>query len=277
MEADKAIAQFIVDRPLLSFAPDDRVAAALAAMKEHESDCVLICESDKLRGIFTQRDFLNRVAVVGKSDGALGDVMTRDPNALQEQDSIMVALHRMAVGNYRNVPIVDEGGRAIANLSVWEVMQHLSEMFAAGQTEAADNDLAALGQEPVAALSLLPCVEVEATDRLLSVLSLMLQRACGAVRVNHGDRLAGIFAERDLMCRIDYSSTEWHDTPVSAVMTPDPVCIDRHTSIAGALEQMNKNRFRHLPVVKDAQEENATLVSVREILSFVASRQKSRG
>ena len=275
MGHDKAIAAFIADHALISFAPDDRVAAAVAAMKEHKSDCVLVCESGTLRGIFTQRDFLNRVAVVGKSDGALGDVMTKEPDALKEQDSIMSALHRMAVGNYRNVPIVDESGRAIANVDVWDVMQHLSDVFASGDAESADDGLAALGQRSLEALHPRPAVEVDATDPLLGILSLMLQRACGAVRVNDGDRLVGIFAERDLMYRVDYSSTGWHDTPVSAIMTPDPLCIDRQSSIADALETMNKNRLRHLPVVDDA-EENATLVSVREILSFVASRQPSQ-
>lgn len=277
MGSDKAIANFIADRPLVSFAPDDRVAAAVAAMKENKSDCVLVCEADALRGVFTQRDFLNRVAVVGESDGALGDVMTKEPDTLRAQDSIMSALHRMAVGNYRNVPIVDESGRAIANLSVWDVMRHLSETFAGGQSGAADGALAALGNESLEALSPRPAVEVETTDPLLSILSLMLQRACGAVRVNDGDRLAGIFAERDLMYRVDYSTTEWHDTPVSSVMTPDPVCIDRKTSVADVLALMNEHRFRHIPIVDDAPEENPALVSVRDILSFVASRQKSRG
>lgn len=271
MGSDKAIANFIADRPLVSFGPDDRVAAAVAAMKEHQSDCVLVCESDRLRGIFTQRDFLNRVAVVGESDAALGDVMTKDPDALREQDSIMSALHRMAVGNYRNIPVVDDSGKAVANLGVWDVMQHLSEVFADG-----DGELAGLGEQSLEALYPRPSVEVETTDRLLGILSLMLQRACGAVRVNDGDRLAGIFAERDLMYRVDYSTTEWHDKPVSEVMTPDPVCISRQTSIADTLELMNKNRFRHLPVVDDTPDEHSKLVSVREILSFVASRHKSQ-
>lgn len=276
MGPDQTIANYIADRPLVSFGPDDRVAAAVAAMIEHGSDAVLVCESDALVGIFTQRDFLNRVAVVGRSDGPLGEVMTKEPDVLRAQDDIMSALRRMAVGNYRNLPIVDEGGRAIANLSVWDVMQHLSEVFAAGQAEASDGDLAALGRESLEALYARPSVEVEATDPLLGILSLMLQRACGAVRVNDGDRLVGIFAERDLMYRVDYSTTEWHDTPVSEVMTPDPVCISRDTSIGEALEQMTQNRFRHLPVVDDGTEDGATLVSVREILSFVASRQKAR-
>ena len=267
MGSDKTIAEFIADQPLVWFGPEDRVAAAVAAMKEHRSDCVLVCESDRLRGIFTQRDFLNRVAVVGKSDAALGDVMTKQPDTLREKDSIMSALHRMAVGNYRNVPIVDDSGRAVANLSVWDVMRHLSTLFAGG-----DESFAALGRESLEALYPRPSVEVETTEPLLGLLSLMLQRACGAVRVNEGDRLAGIFAERDLMYRVDYSTTAWHDMPVSEVMTPDPVCIPRQSSIAEALEQMTRNGFRHLPVVDDDPEEYAKLVSVREILSFVASR-----
>lgn len=271
MESNRAIGAFVADRPLIAFGPGDRVEAAVAAMKEHESDCVLVCEGGALRGIFTQRDFLNRVAVVGKSDAALGEVMTANPDALGAGDGLALALNRMAVGNYRNIPVVGDGGEALAHLSVWDVMQHLSDSFASG-----DAELAALGSKPLAALSLRPSVEVDTGDRLLGILSLMLQRACGAVRVNDGDRLAGIFAERDLMYRVDYSTTAWHEIAVSEVMTPDPVCISRQATIAEALALMTNKRFRHLPIIDDDPDDYSKLVSIREILAFVASRKPAR-
>jgi CBS domain-containing protein len=269
MTPDRTIAEFTADLPLIALGPNDRVTAAVAAMKEHRSDCVLVCEGDELRGIFTQRDFLCRVAVVGESDGALRDVMTADPDVMRPQDPMMVGLRRMAVGNYRNIPVVDDAGMAVANLSVWEVMRFVTEAFASG-------DLAELGQTPLEKLSPRPAVEIETTDRLLNTLNLMVQRACGAVRVNEGDRLAGIFAERDLMYRVDYSTTAWHTTPISAVMTPEPTCIDRRATVADALEQMSEHGFRHMPIVGHSPEENPTLVSVRDILAFVASRHPDR-
>ena len=100
----------------------------------------------------------------------------------------------------------------------------------------------------------------------------MMQRACGAVRVNQDDRLAGIFAEQDLMHRVDYSNTEWHTLPVSKVMTKDPLCIERDTTIADALATMSKHSFRHLPVVAAPSEETSRIVSIRELLGLVASR-----
>lgn len=263
MGTDKTIAEFTANRAPICFAPGDRVVAAVAAMKEHTSDCVLVCESNTVRGVFTQRDFLNRVAAVGKNDAPLGDVMTKDPAVLRENDSIMTALRRMAAGNYRNIPIVDAGGKATANLGIWDVMSHLSERFT--------SDLKQLGALSIDAIYLRPAVEVETTDRLLDVLNLMMNRSCGAVRVNQDERLAGIFAEQDLMHRIDYSTSEWHSVPVSEVMTKNPVCIERDKTIADALAIMNKQSFRHLPVIDDASE-NASMVSIREILGFVASR-----
>ena len=176
----------------------------------------------------------------------------------------MTALRRMAVGNYRNIPIVDKGGQAIANLSIWEIMRHLADRFA--------GDLSHLGEMSIKEIYQRPAVEVESTMGLPSVLSLMMQRACGAIRVNEDERLVGIFAEQDLMHRVDYSKAGWESILVSDVMTKNPLCAKRDTTIAAALKVMNENSFRHLPVDDEPSAETTWLVSVRDILGFVASR-----
>lgn len=264
MGTEKAITDYIAECPPFCFAPEDQVAAAVASMKEHKSDCVLVCEGDIVRGVFTQRDFLRRVALAGQADAKLGDVMTKNPDVLREHDSIMTALRRMAVGNYRNIPIVGENGQAIANLSIWEVMRHLGDRFA--------GDLSHLGEMSIEALYQRPAVEVESSMGLLSVLTLMMQRACGAIRVNKDERLVGIFAEQDLMHRVDYSKAGWDSISVANVMTKNPMCIQRDTTIAAALSTMNEHSFRHLPVVDDPSAETTWIVSVRDILGFVVSR-----
>lgn len=264
MSTEKTIGDVIPSRSPLSFAPGDQATAAVAAMKEQKADCVLVCDSDGMKGVFTQRDFLNRVAAVGKSDAPLGDVMTRDPASLDEGDSVHTALRRMAVGNYRNIPVLGADGGVSANLSVWEVMKHISDRFA--------DDWSEIGAASVEALYHRPAVEVESTETLLNVLNLMVQRSCGAVRVNQADSLVGIFTEQDLMHRVDYSSSEWHSTPVSEVMTRAPLSIERDMTVAAALSLMNEKSYRHLPVVDDPSEEITRLVSIREILGFVSSR-----
>lgn len=125
------IDQFISDEPLPAVAPDDPVSAAMTAMKTHASDCALVLDGDTLVGIFTERDFLNRVTAQQRAPGEtrVREVMTVEPETLRAHDSIAYAINRMVVRGFRNIPIVDEGNRAVAVLDVRDVMTHLSVLF----------------------------------------------------------------------------------------------------------------------------------------------------
>jgi len=110
---------------------DDRVARAFDAMSRDSHDCVLVTTAGRLAGIFTSRDFLNRVAAVRGDPQAmlLGAVMTPEPRTLKPSDPVAFAINWMAVEGFRNVPIVDDTGRALGVLTVWDVMRTLSAIF----------------------------------------------------------------------------------------------------------------------------------------------------
>jgi CBS domain-containing protein len=135
----KTIADFISDEPLPQVAPDQSVEAAVDVMSDTKSDCVLILDGDRLVGIFTERDFLNRVTAKKRppAQTPIADVMTADPSTLRQKDRISYAINRMAVGGFRNIPIVDENARPVAVLSVRDVMRHLYELFAEVEGDAA--------------------------------------------------------------------------------------------------------------------------------------------
>jgi CBS domain-containing protein len=109
-------------RPV-SVGPDDEVAAAVALMQEHGIGCVTV-ESDRLVGILTERDVVLKLA--GRSlDGILvRDVMTPDPVVLRGDDTIAVAIHKMAMGGFRHIPLVS-GGRATGIVSARDLSHHL--------------------------------------------------------------------------------------------------------------------------------------------------------
>jgi CBS domain-containing protein len=109
----------------------DRVSHAFDEMSREAHDCVLVMQGSALAGIFTSRDFLNRVAAV-RADPAelvLGDVMTPTPRTLRPRDPVAFAINWMAVEGFRNVPIVDDGGEVLGVLTVWDVMRHLEAIF----------------------------------------------------------------------------------------------------------------------------------------------------
>jgi CBS domain-containing protein len=118
-------------RAVPRFSARDPVARAFDAMSRESHDCVLIVDGTELRGIFTSRDFLNRVAAVRRDprEVLLGDVMTQTPKTLRPRDGVAFAINWMAIEGFRNVPIVDDENRILGVLTVWDVMRHLEEMF----------------------------------------------------------------------------------------------------------------------------------------------------
>jgi len=109
----------------------DLVSRAFDQMSREVHDCVLVMQGDELAGIFTSRDFVNRIAAQ-RADPAtitLGEVMTKMPRTLRPRDPVAFAINWMAVEGFRNVPIVDDGGEVLGVLTVWDVMRHLEAIF----------------------------------------------------------------------------------------------------------------------------------------------------
>ena len=83
-------------------------------MQAEGIDCLLVTEGGALVGIFTDRDAILKVAGQRRKRPHVGEVMTHDPVILRSGDPVAVAIHKMAVGGFRHVPIVKGGdaGRA---------------------------------------------------------------------------------------------------------------------------------------------------------------------
>jgi len=91
---------------------------------------VLVMDGDKLAGIVTERDMLFKVLGSGKDweQTPVSQIMTPNPDTLQFSDKIAYALHKMALGGFRHIPIVS-GSRAERVVSVRDVLEYLAEMF----------------------------------------------------------------------------------------------------------------------------------------------------
>lgn len=106
------------------------VVAAVQAMNEHHTGCVLVERDGKLVGIFTERDVLKRV--VFRSDNRswlVEQVMTKQPETLEATASIAFALNMMSVGGYRHIPIVDRTGKPVGVVSVRDLVDFLVDLF----------------------------------------------------------------------------------------------------------------------------------------------------
>ena len=81
--------------------------------------------------------------------------------------------------------------------------------------------------------------------------SKMTSEKIGALVVMDGQRLIGIFTERDALSRVLAQGLDPGHTKISDVMTRDPYCIPPTTSVGEAMRLVTTRRFRHLPIVED--------------------------
>lgn len=131
--------------------------------------------------------------------------------------------------------------------------------------------MAALASARVAELSPRPHARVGAEDAMWKVVSEMRSKGRGAVLVEDGGALVGIFTERDLLNRIDYSDALWSHVVVRDVMTPHPMVVRPDDSLSEALRRLIQGHRRHLPIVDD-RGSVVGLISIRDILTYIAER-----
>ncbi len=112
--------------PALTVAPDESVAGAIRLMQKERHGSVMVIDGEKLVGMFTEHDLLTRIAggAIDIDATPIADVMMRDPKALREEDTLAHAMNRMAVGNYRHIPVVEEG-KPVRFVSVRSVLRCL--------------------------------------------------------------------------------------------------------------------------------------------------------
>jgi CBS domain-containing protein len=113
-------------------APSQTVAEAVALMRQQEVGCVLVCEGEQLRGIFTERDLMRRILAPGKPlTLPVADCMTPDPVVVHPKEPVGAAIRHMEEGGYRHLPVVDQSGRPVGMLSVKRIVHYLVEHFPA--------------------------------------------------------------------------------------------------------------------------------------------------
>lgn len=75
----------------------------------------------------------------------------------------------------------------------------------------------------------------------------------GALVMMDGERLVGIFTERDALKKALAAGRDPRTTRVSEMMTKDPYCIQPTTTVGAAMELVTQRRFRHLPIVENGR------------------------
>ena len=108
-------------------------------------------------------------------------------------------------------------------------------------------------------------VVIEQSTLVSDAARLMNEHQIGAVPVLDGDRVAGIFTERDVMVRVVAAERDAARTQVGEVMSTELIVADWHEDHASCLRRLQQARVRHLLVLNKGR--LAGIVSLRDLLA----------
>lgn len=103
---------------------------ALAGMQREHGETVLVCDGQRLLGILTERDVLNRV--LGRDvdySRPVDEFMTAGPDTLAAEATLFEALTMMERGGYRNLPLVDDDGTLAGLVRQQDLLEYVAEAF----------------------------------------------------------------------------------------------------------------------------------------------------
>lgn len=111
-------------------------------------------------------------------------------------------------------------------------------------------------------------VTAAATATYGEVLGVLRERRVSTVLLLDRGRLAGVFTERDVLNKCILEGIPL-STPISELMTPDPVAIREDATVGEAIARMHKHHVRNLPM-KDARGRLTGLLTVGRLIRFLA-------
>jgi len=118
-------------QPVVGVTPETTISNVVDVMLTKRVGCIVVSENDQLVGLFTERDLLCKVVPDGIdiSSTPVSSVMTCNPETLPVDSPLVYALQRMSIGGYRHVPLMDEGGKAVAVISMRDIVQHIVSLY----------------------------------------------------------------------------------------------------------------------------------------------------
>jgi CBS domain-containing protein len=103
-------------------------------------------------------------------------------------------------------------------------------------------------------------------------LKLMADKGVGALIVMDGDKVVGMFSERDYARKVVLQGRWSKETPVADVMTKAVYCVPPWRTIEECMALMTAKHVRHLPVLEGSK--MVGLISIGDVVNAIISDQQ---
>ncbi|MCS7182255.1 MAG: CBS domain-containing protein [Thermoanaerobaculum sp.] len=110
-----------------SISPEATVLEAARAMDEHNVGSLLVVKNGQPVGIFSERDLMRRVVVLGKNPAKVkvGEVMSREVTVVEPDTRVKEAMAIMTERRCRHLPVVEQG-RVVGLVSIGDLVRWIS-------------------------------------------------------------------------------------------------------------------------------------------------------
>jgi CBS domain-containing protein len=114
---------------------------------------------------------------------------------------------------------------------------------------------------------------IEGTESVLKAIGIMANANTGAILVTEGDKIVGIFTERDYLRKVVLQGLSSDTTQIKDLMTQEMYTVNTDTAVDDCTALMIKHNIRHLPIVDDNQ--LVGVISMRDVVQVSLSNRES--
>jgi CBS domain-containing protein len=108
---------------------------------------------------------------------------------------------------------------------------------------------------------------------VFEAIQLLARKNIGALPVMDGDKLVGIFSERDYTRKVALEGRTSQTTRVRDILSANVTTISPNDTVEDAMRRMTDKRVRHLPVIEDGR--LVGLVSIGDMVNWIISAQSA--
>ena len=131
---------------VLSLDPEQSVFDALETMSRYDVGCLIVCDQDRLVGIFSERDYARKGILLGNlsKETKVREMMTSPVMFVTPEHTVDDCMNLMTDRHFRHLPVL-ENGKVIGMVSIGDLVkwviatqsaaiQHLEMYISGGYT-----------------------------------------------------------------------------------------------------------------------------------------------
>ena len=113
---------------------------------------------------------------------------------------------------------------------------------------------------------------VEPGVTVFQAIQIMCEKNIGGLLITDGEKLVGIFTERDYARKLILKGKSSKDTLIRELMTENPFTVTMESSIDDCMRIMSDKHIRHLPVVDGSKP--IGMISIGDVVRHIMEEQK---